>query len=325
MGSNKCNLCGHDGFDKVLDARDFYRETEKAYRLCRCRDCGLVFTDPPPGEAELDHFYDGEYYGADRSRFPWIVERAMSLFRWDRLRVARGLQPGKALDIGCGRGWFLDNLRRRGWQVVGTELSETAAAYARKAMKLEVRIGGELAGFRFPEGAFDLVSIFHVLEHIPDPLGTLREIRRIMAPGGRLSVQVPNFGTLQRSLFRDGSCQLDLPRHLFHFDSRSLERMVREAGFTVEATSVYSLEFTPYCFIQSLENRLLGGDNLLYYLLRKRRLPGKRSPLLESFRAVAALGGLMALGPAALTLTPLLALAGVGDVVEITASPSGVR
>jgi len=141
------------------------------------------------------------------------------------------MRPGDLLDVGSGDGDFMFRARNHGWRVRGIEVNEPAVASAR-ASGLDVH-HGDLASAAFAPGSFDLVRLWHVLEHVPDPVGLLREIAPTLRPGGILIVGVPDFGSPVRRLFGSGWSGLQAGFHLSHFEGRTLRRVVDQAGFEV--------------------------------------------------------------------------------------------
>jgi SAM-dependent methyltransferase len=135
---------------------------------------------------------------------------------------------GRYLDVGCGSGGALGVARALGWQVAGVEVDEAAAA---KARRFSARVhAGDLQAAPFAPGEFDLITAFHVLEHVPDPVGAVRRMLGWLAPGGLLVIEVPNAGGLGARLFGRAWSGLELPRHLSHFTPATLERAVGQAG-----------------------------------------------------------------------------------------------
>ncbi|HQL90889.1 MAG TPA: class I SAM-dependent methyltransferase [Syntrophales bacterium] len=139
-------------------------------------------------------------------------------------RIEAFARRGRILDIGCAWGFFLDRCKRRGWDVQGVELSSVEARYARQRFGIEV-FEGPLADAGFPDRHFDAVTLWHVFEHISDPLATLVEIRRILKPGGVAVIAVPTPISAPDYVFDA------VPLHLFYFDGTTLARAIRQAGF----------------------------------------------------------------------------------------------
>jgi SAM-dependent methyltransferase len=138
---------------------------------------------------------------------------------------------GQLLDVGCATGDFLDVMRQYpGWEVCGVELSDYASRYAREQLGLDVRTG-TLESAQFPEAVFDVVTLWDVIEHLPDPLGTLRQIHRLLRPGGLLVFNTPNLESLDARLFKAYWIGYELPRHLHVFSRRTLLTLIEIACF----------------------------------------------------------------------------------------------
>lgn len=139
---------------------------------------------------------------------------------------------GRVLDIGCAGGGYLLALRQLGWDVHGVEMTPALARYAREQFGLDVRTGAaEVALAEFPDGYFDVITMWHVLEHLANPSGVLAEVCRLLKPGGRLMLEVPNFHSLSRLILRTYWFPLELPRHLYHFTPQTVAAMLTKAGF----------------------------------------------------------------------------------------------
>jgi 2-polyprenyl-3-methyl-5-hydroxy-6-metoxy-1,4-benzoquinol methylase len=211
----------------------------RGFRLRRCRACRLVFAVPRPTAEELDAFYSAEYFSGsirygDYSALPDMNARRM----WAVLPYLVGghRSPGRLLDVGCATGGFLAEARNAGWTVRGTEVSGHAAAVAREQNGLDV----DRSLLPQVDDTFDLITMWHVVEHLVDPLDALTGLRPHLAPNGRLFIELPNWNSAGRLARRAGWSQLTPPEHINFFTPHSLARMVRRAGYTVErAWSAY--------------------------------------------------------------------------------------
>jgi SAM-dependent methyltransferase len=222
-----CNLCGGTEWETLEAVRDT--------RVVRCR-CGLVFVTPAPPRPAIERAYGAGYYA------PWEDQGKVRARIWrDRIQRVERLRapPGRLLDVGCGTGAFLHVARLRGWQVSGTELSPYAVEAA-ATDGLEV-LGGELWEAGLPSEAFDVVTCWHVLEHAGDPRRLVREMCRVLKPGGWLVLATPNLDdrifraayVLARgrrpALFEADEREL----HLYHFSAETLRGLVASSGLTV--------------------------------------------------------------------------------------------
>ena len=323
-----CALCGADRFATEFPAVDFDAGLE-AYRLERCCHCGLVHTHPPPDAATLSRCYASAYYGGgSRGKFGSRLERILGALAARRARVlhdaAKERGPGdtrpiRVLDIGCGRGTLLQALDALGCECHGLERSDSPDLLSHQRIRLHRE---PLANLGLDDGYFDLVVIWHALEHLDAPAETMREVARVLAAGGILMLSVPNFASWQARWFREHWFHLDLPRHLFHFTPSTLRRLLTDHGVQVERQSTFSLEQNLYGFVQSALNRfaLSAPPNRLYSLL-------KRDPVSGTARGVGALLGWglaagLLLAPAMLELA-LSALAGTGATLTVRARRAG--
>jgi len=218
-----CNLCGADETDLVV--------AQNGCRMVECRHCGLVYADPRPSPEMLIDLYDSYHQRNGKDETTW--KRLMSLNFAEVADLLDSKLPlkGSLLDIGCGYGHFLGLMRERGWDVFGIEPSERTSAFA-VSMGLNVaRTVIEKASF--PEGSFDAVSAFYVLEHLCDPLAVLRKIHGLLKPGGILVLRVPHTTPIVRLLKRIGveNNLYDMPFHLYDFSPVTISMLLGKAGF----------------------------------------------------------------------------------------------
>jgi SAM-dependent methyltransferase len=293
----------------LFDARDYV--SGEVFSVRGCAVCGLALTTPPA--RPIAAYYPASYYKQEgAARFPRAVEWLQQRLYEARARKVERLlgRRGRVLDIGCGPGLQLEAFRARGWEVHGCELSDGAAACARER-GIPVQVG-PAEKWPWPDGSFDAVVLWHVLEHHADPQAALEQARRLLMPGGLLLLGVPNFGSPEARVTRQGWFHLDVPRHLSHFTPRALTQTLSEAGLTLRELSFLAPEFDAFSFVQSVESRLGLPHNLLYDLLRSGT--GRRQ-LIRSAPLSAALSLLFAvpLTVLAVPLTLLLGLAGAGS------------
>lgn len=170
------------------------------------------------------------------------------------------LPDGKMLDVGCGNGRYLSTMRTLGWKVQGVELSENGVRVCRMT-NLPVH-HGDLASAGFPDDSFDLVTVRHVIEHIPEPDSFMAELARILKPGGRLVIETPNSEALGRKWLGVNWYANDIPRHLILFSPKNLALLASRYGLR-QAELI--LETTPKIFLNSLD-----------YLIENRGNPSKR-------------------------------------------------
>ncbi len=245
-----CPLCAHST-QRILPFRYAFRG-RYLYGV-QCPRCALVFIHPQPTPAEIRELYGVDYFtrctescGAHgRAAYMETAsqsqrERAVAARELDRLARQHVGGRGTMLEIGCGPGFMLAELRASGWHARGLEISEYAVRHARETLGLDVTQGGVAPGL-FADAAFDLILLGDVLEHLPDPLAALRIVGRWLKPQGVAIIAVPatlNLLSARIGLLlyaRSGAYKtLQLPPyHLFEFGPASLRRMIEVAGLRV--------------------------------------------------------------------------------------------
>jgi SAM-dependent methyltransferase len=229
-----CILCGANNSALLWRATDHHYGNAGEWDVFQCSACGLGFLNPMPGEDELASYYPAFYPPHQKFTLPRRWRRIFNkmIFSDVSPKDPHFPAPGRLLDVGCGSGEFLLQAQARGWNVTGVETGHAPTAFAR-SLGLDVFRGTVLEAC-FSSAEFDYVRLNHTLEHLPNPVATLREIRRILKPEGKLFIGVPNCeGTMARFW---GNCwwYLGAPVHTYQYSDRSLPRMLRQCGFEVE-------------------------------------------------------------------------------------------
>jgi SAM-dependent methyltransferase len=268
-----CRLCGR----RVLP----YAPGPPA--IVKCSSCGAMSLERIPGKETREALYQESYYSPETGgRFLLPLEVILRWFHWRRYRSIVKLEPGPGaiLDVGCGRGSLLEIFREGGWTVMGTQASRTAAEAAKRQRGIDVRCQ-ELPAMELPGKSFRVITLFHVLEHLPDPREYLVKARDLLEDGGLLVVEVPNHGGPGFRLLGVRHFCVDYPNHLFFFTPPSLENLLRSCGFRTVSVSRFSLEYSPFTTLQNVLNLLPGEPSRLYRSLMSndegRRL--RKSPL----------------------------------------------
>jgi 2-polyprenyl-3-methyl-5-hydroxy-6-metoxy-1,4-benzoquinol methylase len=235
-----CPLCGAVQQERYLHARDYFFHLAGEYWLVRCAACRMLYQSPRPMRASIGRFYPdgyGSYAGAQQglAARPGIrgalIRRALRrrCLMIDHAVTAAGTR--RLLDIGCASGLFLEAMQRwTDWQVEGVELHAPSARAVAERLGITV-FAGSFEQARYEAASFEAVTLWDVLEHLHDPLASLREVRRILRPGGVLCVRVPNAASYVAKIGGRYWSGYDLPRHMVAFTPRTLGRMLRAAGF----------------------------------------------------------------------------------------------
>lgn len=237
METSNCNLCGSTSVEDAKLIPDYLlRRPQVVARLVRCRACGLVYQSPRPTLEEMAEHYPTEYEPyADSTALNApnaLLRRAFAYGIQKRVRfITRHKAGGQLLDVGCAAGTFLSGMRDNpGWVVQGVEPSAEVAAYARTIHDLDV-FTGTLEEAAYPAHTYDCVTMWDVLEHVHDPLGTLCEVSRILKDDGILVIRVPNLASWDARLFGNVWAGLDAPRHLYVFRPETVTALLAQARF----------------------------------------------------------------------------------------------
>jgi SAM-dependent methyltransferase len=234
----RCNVC-----EAPIDREHDAVWTKDGLKILRCPSCGLLFRADLPSPEELLGLYDRAYFRAeDRSQggqgyADYVGEADLHrLNARSRLSLLEAFTPpGGLLDVGCAAGFFLDEARRRGWQVSGVELSAEMVDWASGRLGLDSVIQGSFTGHPWDEGTFDCVTMWDYIEHTIDPLSELQLARTVLRPGGLLALSTGDAGSLVARL-TGRRWHLLTPRHHNYFFTRSsLLRGLERAGFSVLA------------------------------------------------------------------------------------------
>ncbi len=267
----RCFLCGTAGERLHSDLTDPTFGVPGRWNLARCPACGLVWLNPCPLPEEIGKLYRTYYTHAPTGELnPMlnVIKRGIlaKAFGYDTLPLRTGerltgsvlrwvpplremigwsvkwltaVPDGRLLDVGAGSGMYLDQMRMLGWDVVGVEPDEAAVAVAKEHFGLIVHPGvveDALAEGTLARDSFDAIVLTHVVEHLPDPVGTLRACASLLKPGGRLVIVTPNTESLGHRLYGGSWRGCDPPRHLHLFSPRTLAACVEQAGLRAVRT-----------------------------------------------------------------------------------------
>ncbi len=281
----RCPICEQQLRQTKIRAFDRLVTGDGPFSVVECVGCEYGVTVPQLAGDQLAPYYAQSYYESyyehtDSSQRS-LLQRLRELLR-KRGAVRRqsrppyrleGLAPGRLLEVGCGAGDLLAHFAALGWDTYGVDPSTAATtAAARQGATVHT---GTLQDQPWPAASFDLVIFQHSLEHIPDPVAALREASTLLAPGGQLIVDVPNWASWQRHLFGNRWVMLDLPRHLQHFSPRALIRLAERLDLEPRSVGTSSNAIsTAYSVHYLIAGRWTPGWKLwLAYLLSLPLLP----------------------------------------------------
>lgn len=246
-----CIACGSATWYPYAVARDRMFDRNELFYYERCSDCKLIQQYPRISSAKLKSYYPSlDYYAYQQESTPGFFDRIRNylLLRYYRPTALSTLitmmlpnvpaipsyvQGGTLLDVGCGTGDTLLELKSLGWNVYGLDIDANAVRIARRHGLKNVSRGYYQDVARFSDGFFDVIRLYHVIEHLDNPRLALSIIRKKLKPGGEILVGTPNAGSLVAKAFGSYWYNLDAPRHLFLFTPQNLGRLLTATGFTI--------------------------------------------------------------------------------------------
>ncbi|MBW2976429.1 class I SAM-dependent methyltransferase [Candidatus Woesearchaeota archaeon] len=234
-----CNLCNSVSTRKLMNVNGF--------TVVKCKKCGLVYVNPRLKEKKLHEIYNKEYFenpalNGSRSSFcgygEYLKEKGniQSTFNRRLKKINKFSKRGKLLDVGCAFGFFLELAKKDGWDVKGLEISKYAYAYAKEKLKLPA-VNKTLEKARFKANSFGVVTLFDVIEHLPDPKSTLKEVRRILKPQGLVVITTPDIGSITaKILWKNWEEVKRVREHIYYFSKDTLKKLLESLGFKVLGT-----------------------------------------------------------------------------------------
>ena len=223
----RCPYCQSDSSDLHLKLKDYFL-TQEDFEIYRCPHCGLLFTWPRPNDSELGRYYKSDDYlshnESKKGIIPFIYNRVKRVNIKNKFNIATTAAKGKRmLDFGCGVGDFIFYAKQNGYEVAATDVSDNARNAAAK--KLGATLPSPHQVFEMPDNSFDIITMWHVLEHIGDLKTQIFHLDRLLAQDGRLVIALPDYLSYDAQHYQEMWAAYDVPRHLNHFDKNSLQNL----------------------------------------------------------------------------------------------------
>jgi len=263
-----CNLCGSDNTELLFTKEDKLGISPVEFNVVRCTKCGLIYVNPRPEAKEIAKFYPEGYLWKEADKYKKenfniinLIEKTYKSlflnFECETVKSIAGInneRKSRLLDIGCGTGERLNIFRKKSFDTYGLEISNEAE-YAKNFFGLEV-LKAPLEEANFENNFFDIVTIYNVLEHTCNPSQFILQVNRILNNGGLLVLQIPNTDSLQYMIYQKKWIAFDVPRDLFYFNLRQLQRLLEKAGFSLFKISYISALLHPSIAMSSFSNDL---------------------------------------------------------------------
>ena len=236
--NNKCPWCGSEKAQINLWLKDEFL-TKEDFHICECLSCGLQYTMPRPSKDKIGEYYKSEEYYSHQENKKGFIPKLYEAIKKVNLKhknkiAAKGLQIGKVLDIGCGVGDFIHTAEEKGWEGLGVEPSEEAKAIASTRIKGNIINSEEIE--KLPNESFDLITMWHVLEHVDDLKWQVAQLQRLIKPNGRIVIAVPNYKSYDGQYYKEHWAAYDVPRHLNHFNRQTITKIFKTKGLELKKT-----------------------------------------------------------------------------------------
>ena len=236
--NNSCPWCGSDKAQINLWLKDEFL-TKEDFHICECLNCGLLYTMPRPKKEKIGEYYkSNEYYSHQENKkgfIPKIYEKVKKTNLKYKYKLAtKGLDIGKMLDIGSGVGDFLHTAESHGWQCIGVEPSEDAKNIARQRTKANLIESAEIENL--PDQMFDVITMWHVLEHVDNLRWQVEQLQRLIKPKGRIVIALPNYKSYDGQYYKEKWAAYDVPRHLNHFNRTTIVKIFNTNGLKLIST-----------------------------------------------------------------------------------------
>jgi 2-polyprenyl-3-methyl-5-hydroxy-6-metoxy-1,4-benzoquinol methylase len=254
-----CILCNINNFSTIFKAKS--PDFDETFKIERCLNCGLIRSEP---QSDLSKYYiKSNYFAKENSPFNIIKKNLANLLKISPIEKFKS--HGKILDVGCGDGQFLSYLNKNKWDLYGIE----PYGYS-KTSNNEIKITkGTFEKTNLQNNFFDLITFWHVLEHVDNPILVLKESKRILKEDGLLFISIPNSKSLGFKIFKNKWFGLYPPIHIHHFNIETINQILEKSGFKIIHIQKFTWEYAPFVLLQSVLNNLgFIPINYFYKMLR---------------------------------------------------------
>ena len=257
-----CPVCNKSNFSKHLESKDF-SVSKESFVVVSCDTCDFHFTNPRPSDENLGKYYISDHYISHNNTRRTLFEKIYQLVRRIAINgkfrlISTFFRSGRILDVGCGTGDFLNKCKSKNWETKGVEPSEIARNQAINNHKLDVEESTDLSKL---EGEFDIITMWHVLEHVPNLNETLVQFNQLLSKKGKIIIAVPNLESYDAKYYKEYWAAYDLPIHLYHFSKKSICTLFEKHGFSLRKTK--GMKFDSFYVSMLSEEHISGKKNFI--------------------------------------------------------------
>lgn len=243
MTINSCPMCGSETFEQFLDCID-YTVSRETFSIRTCKTCSFQITTPRPANNEIAKYYQSEDYISHTNKAASLIDRIYLLARrytlsW-KLNLLHQYSTGTKtlLDYGCGTGAFLQYAQQHQWEITGIEPASDARKIAIQQTKATVHSSVNELG----EHQINIITLWHVLEHVPDLNHTLQQLANTLEKNGTMFIAVPNYNSWDAKLYKEHWAGFDVPRHLWHFSQKTMAILASKNNLKIVKTIPMKLD-----------------------------------------------------------------------------------
>jgi 2-polyprenyl-3-methyl-5-hydroxy-6-metoxy-1,4-benzoquinol methylase len=234
-----CPICKSNNIQQQLTATD-HTVSQTKFTIWHCNGCTARFTQDVPEQDAIGAYYISENYISHSDTKKGLINRLYHLVRKRTLTGKKslviqgsGIKKGVILDIGCGTGAFLNTMQEAGWNITGLEPDTIARTKASELYHIQSQEPGKL--FDLTPASFNAITMWHVLEHVHELHAYIKQIEKLLAPGGKAFIAVPNYTSKDAAIYAAYWAAYDVPRHLYHFSPQSMETLLAQHGLKLTA------------------------------------------------------------------------------------------
>jgi len=231
-----CPVCGSAEINPLLTVKD-HSVSKEDFVIWQCSNCSLRFTQDVPDEVSIGRYYQSSDYISHSNTSKGLINqlyqkvRNYTLDRKAKLIIGQTVKQGKILDLGAGVGAFLNTMKEKGWEVTGIEPDAGARQQAKNLFNIDLRETDVLN--QLPENSFDAITLWHVLEHVHQLHAYVERLKNLLKADGKLFIAVPNYESLDSSVYKLYWAAYDVPRHLYHFTPKAINALITQHGLKI--------------------------------------------------------------------------------------------